>query len=69
MAIQYYHGVPIGGGGVSVIRITNAEYLANKQALDNSDLFIDIIDEEALEFFKKKKNAEEVAKAIQEKVK
>ena len=46
MATIYHNGNQIAGGGVSIVHMTEAQYLANKQTLDASDLLIEITDKD-----------------------
>ena len=46
MALMKFHGNDIAGGGLSVIQMTTAEYLANKATLDASDLIVELTDDE-----------------------
>lgn len=46
MATIMYDGKQIAGGGVSIVHMTEQQYLQNKTALDASDLLIEITDKD-----------------------
>ena len=46
MALMKFHGLDIAGGGMSMIKKTWDEYLADKEGFDASDLLIEITDKD-----------------------